>query len=262
VTFARSVYDEMVAAWRNAGLSVGDTVLLHSNASRLLRRIYRLDRAASPDIVIASFLDAVGPAGTIIFPTFNFDFASGKPFDIKRTASQMGILSERARLMPESFRTGHPIYSFVALGARAADFGNLCNSSGYGTDSPFGLLRSWGGRIAVLDLPDQGSMTFYHHVEECLQVNYRYHKRFTAEYTDFSGFTSRQTFGLFVRDLERGVVTDVHNMEALLWEEGIYRGDRPNVGWGLRTVSATDLFERVSSVIRGGTALGHLYVEK
>ena len=30
----------------------------------------------------------------------------------------------------------------------------------------FGLLHELGGQIAVLDLPDQYAMTFYHYIEE------------------------------------------------------------------------------------------------
>ncbi|MGA9075436.1 MAG: hypothetical protein WB368_15075, partial [Candidatus Sulfotelmatobacter sp.] len=54
------------------------------------------------------------------------------------------------------------------------------NFSGDGADSPFGILHKEGGKIAVLDLPDQQSMTFHHYVEESLSVDYRFHKRFSA----------------------------------------------------------------------------------
>src|SRR5690349_414037 len=112
----------------------------------------------------------------------------------------MGALSEWTRECQVGTRSGHPIYSFTASGPRMEEIGKAINSSGYGTDSPFGLLHRWGGKIAILDLPDQDAMTFYHYVEECHQVPWRYHKRFTGPYTGWDGNTTERTFGLFVRE--------------------------------------------------------------
>lgn len=132
-------------------------------------------------------------------------------------------------------------------------------NSGYGEDSPFGLLRAMDGRIAVLDLPDQQSMTFYHHVEEMHQVDYRYHKTFTGAYTDANGTTEKRTYGLFVRDLDRGVLTYVDPAGELLWQKRLYSGCKPSAGCGLRTISAQKMYEAVSEIIISGKARNMLY---
>jgi aminoglycoside 3-N-acetyltransferase len=171
----------------------------------------------------------------------------------------MGAITEAGRTWPGAVRTGHPIYSFVAIGERAEQFRGLENFSGYGVDSPFGILHRSNGMIAVLDLPDNDSMTYYHYVEEACSVTYRYHKTFTAAYTGLDGFTQERTFGLFVRDLNRGVVTRVDPMGERLWEKGLYNGDRPNQGFGLRTISAARMFDEVKTVIDKEEARGLLY---
>jgi aminoglycoside 3-N-acetyltransferase len=171
----------------------------------------------------------------------------------------MGALSESGRLHPGAIRTGHPIYSFAVLGARAKEFEGVANESGYGPDSPFATLHQMNGKIGVLDLDDQNSMTFYHHVEEMHAVDYRYFKEFTAPYTDARGVTADRSFKLFVRDLERGVLTDVNPMGERLWASGLYRGSRPRQDGGLRTILAGDLYRATSEVIRSGTARGTLY---
>ena len=125
-------------------------------------------------------------------------------------------------------------------------------SVGYGTDSPFAILRRESGKISVLDLPDVNSMTFYHHVEELEQVDYRYCKHFTGEYTDASGKTTNRTYELVVRDIDRGVETDVDPMGELLWNENLYRGSRANVGSGLRVIDAADFYSRTARVIAEG----------
>jgi aminoglycoside 3-N-acetyltransferase len=139
----------------------GSIVLLHSSISRTLRTA-----KGTPNELIAALLKRLGPEGTLLLPLFNFDFTKGTTFDIRTTPSQMGALTEAGRAWPGAVRTGHPIYSFAAIGSRAEEFADVDNESGYGADSPFAMLRSMGGEIAVLDLPDQNSMTFYHHVEE------------------------------------------------------------------------------------------------
>ncbi len=239
--------------WRKCGILPGDTVLVHSSLKRTL-----IAYNTTPQAVMESFLEAVGEDGTVLFPLFNFDFTKGVPFDIRSTPSQMGALTEAARLHPGAVRSGHPIYSFAVIGPNAEKF-DVDNFSGYGADSPFGILRQLDGKIAVLDLADLNSQTFYHHIEEMHEVDYRFHKRFTAPYTDIYGVTSERTYGLFVRDIERGVTTDVDPMGEILWQKGLYHGQRPKEGIGLRTIKANEMFEAVSEVIRAGKAEGLLY---
>jgi aminoglycoside 3-N-acetyltransferase len=245
--------------WQSAGLSTGDVVLLHSNIKRVFRRGLEQGERLTPDEILQSFLEAVGPTGTLLLPLFNFDFAQGVPFDIRSTPSHMGALTEAGRLHPQAVRTGHPIYSFAAVGQQAIQFRGVDNHSGYGSDTPFALLRQLDGKIAVLDLPDQNSMTFYHHVEEMLEVDYRYHKNFTADYTDLAGVTAARTYRLFVRNLERGVRTWVDPAGEQLWQAGLYTGDRPQTGSGLRTIRANSMYDFVADLIRAGKAEGLLY---
>lgn len=232
----------------------GSTLLLHSSLSRTLS-----EQECRPVDVLNAFLGQLGPSGTLLVPLFNFDFTKGVPFDIRTTPSHMGAFTEAARNFGGAVRTGHPIYSFAAIGARSPDFAKVNNLSAYGDDSPFALLRYLDGEIGVLDLPDQNSMTFYHHVEEMHDVSYRHHKSFTAPYTDTRGITEPRTYSIFVRDLEKNVLTSVDRMGEKLWSEGFYRGDRPRVGTGLRIIRARDLFNATSNIISAGKAHEYLY---
>ncbi len=244
---------QLARMWQACGIQPGDTVLVHSSAKRTL-----VKHNTTPEAVMESFLEAAGPDGTVVFPLFNFDFVKSMPFDIRTTQSQMGALTEAARLHPSSVRAGHPIYSVAAMGRDAEKF-NVDNFSGYGSDSPFAILRQLDGKIAVLDLSDLNSMTFYHHIEEMHDVDYRYHKKFSGQYTDATGVTSERTYGLFVRNIGRGVLTDVDPMGEILWEKGLYQGRRPKEGIGLRTINANEMFAAVAEVIKADKALGLLY---
>ena len=250
---------DLVEEWRRSGVESGDLLLVHSSLRRTYRKLRDALQDLSPNVVLESLLEALGPNGTLLLPLFNFDFTKGVPFDIRTTPGQMGDLPEAGRLHPGAVRTGHPIYSFVAIGAEAARFEGVENFSGYGADSPFGILHRMCGKIAVLDLPDQHSMTFYHYVEENRGVPYRFHKTFTGEYIGWDGKVTRRDFGLFVRNLELGVRTHVDPMGEILWEKNLYAGYRPGVETGLRVIGAAALFDIVAEVIDAGRAEGLLY---
>lgn len=245
--------DQLTQNWHSCGINPGDIVLFHSSLRRTLK-----ENEMTPQEVLDSLLDAVGPEGTMVFPLFNFDFTKGIPFDIRSTRSRMGVLTEMARQHPQAVRSGHPIYSFAAIGKDARYF-DVDNPSGYGPESPFAILRELDGKIAVLDLDDLNSMTFYHHIEEMHEVDYRFHKQFTGEYTDREGDTSTRTYSLFVRDIEKGVLTDVNPMGEVLWERGLYSGFRQGEGPGCRTIRANAMYDAVSEVIENGQARELLY---
>jgi len=121
------------------------------------------------------------------------------------------------------------------------------------------MLRDLDGKVAILDLSDLHSMTFYHHVEEMHRVPYRYHKTFTADYVNWNGERGERTFGLFVRDTDLGVKTHVDPMGEILWEKRLYTGDRPHQGAGMRVIRSRLLYDAVSEVITEGRAEGLLY---
>ena len=244
-------------------MTAGDILLVHSDLKRTLIEGRRAGIAVSPSDVLDSFLDILGPRGTLLLPLFNFDFARGVDFDVRTTPSQMGGLTEAGRLHQDAVRTGHPIYSFAVIGYHAKAFEDIDNESGYAEDSPFGLLKRLNGKIASLDLDDQNSMTFYHHVEEVKKVDYRYFKTFAGRYTSSDGCTVEKSYKLFVRDLSRGIKTDVNPAGELLWDAGLYRGQRPKFESGLRIVRAQAMFDFVENIIDQGKALGTLYsIEK
>lgn len=245
--------------WNNSGIAEGDTVLIHSSLARTLR--FLATRGVKPEagLVIESILEQIGKDGTLIFPLFNFDFPETKFFSIIDTPSQMGILSEFVRLNYEGVRTGHPIYSFYAIGQNSQEFEAIDNVSGYGSDSPFAKIIQMKGKIAVIDLEDQNSMTTYHHVEEMMNVDYRFHKTFEGLYENRAGKSQLKSYTLFVRDIDQGVTTDINRMGEILWNEGLYSGNRPGVANGMRTIFANQLFERTAREISEGRALDTLY---
>ncbi len=207
--------DDLVREFRALGIAEGDSLLVHSSYKSFG------GVEGGPQTVIDALLAVLGEDGTLIMPTFNFDFCKGKPWDVRHTPSHMGILTELVRKDPRSKRVFHPIYSFAIIGKQAEFLTKERYKSSYGPDSVFAKLRQLDGKIMVVGLSYNDSMTFFHHVEEMEGVNYRYMKAFTGQVTDEDGNTYEDTFTMLVRDIERGVHTMVDPMGALMEEAGV-----------------------------------------
>ncbi len=207
--------DQLIQEFQAIGLQAGDTLLVHSS----YKSLGGVD--GGPQTVIDAFLDALGPQGTLVMPTFNFDFCRGQPWDVRATPSQMGAMTNMVRTRPDARRVFHPIYSFAVVGQHAEFMTKDRYKSSYEKDSVFGKLRQVDGKIMVIGLSYNDSMTFFHHVEELEGVDYRYLKDFTGMVTDENGHTYEDTFQMLVRDLDQGVHTMVDPMGALMETAGI-----------------------------------------
>jgi aminoglycoside 3-N-acetyltransferase len=208
-------HQDLTTSLTALGIAPGDTLLVHS-AYKALGGVE--GRAGT---VIEALLDVLSPEGTLIMPNFNFDFCRGEPWDVRSTPSHMGILTELARQDPRSCRVFHPIYSFAIIGKHQQQLCSKRYQSSYGADSVFGQLRELDGKIMVIGLSYNNSMTFFHHVEEMQGVDYRYMKTFSGPVTDWDGSASEQSFTMLVRDIEKGVHTMVDPMGAQMEQDGV-----------------------------------------
>jgi aminoglycoside 3-N-acetyltransferase len=207
--------NDLVDKFQSAGVQAGDTLLIHSS--------YKSFGGVEdgPWTVVEALLELLGCEGTLIMPTFNFDFCKGQPWDVRNTPSHMGAMTNMVREHPDAKRVFHPIYSFAILGKHAEFLTQERYKSSYGPNSLFAKLRQLDGKIMVIGLRYTDSMTFFHHVEEMEGVDYRFMKEFTGMVTDETGNTYEDTFSMLVRDIEKGVITEVDPMGELMEEAGV-----------------------------------------
>ena len=113
---------ELLQALRQLGVAPGDTVMLHSawSAAHGFR--------GSIDELIDVFAEAVGPQGHLLMVSLPFGGASidwlerGRAFDVRRTPSMMGMVSEMFRRRADVLRSLHPTHPILARGPQAARF--------------------------------------------------------------------------------------------------------------------------------------------
>jgi aminoglycoside 3-N-acetyltransferase len=116
---ARSTVDReaIACAYRACGVGQGDIVLTHSS----LKSMGYVEGGA--EAVIGAAQDVVGPEGTVVFPTLvqrDFDNAY-KNWNKHSTPSDVGMITEVFRRMPESLRSDQATHSVAAQGKRAIE---------------------------------------------------------------------------------------------------------------------------------------------
>lgn len=202
------------------GINEGDILLIGSDITLLALESLRNGEKFDANQFIDCIIEKVGDKGTIIFPTFNWDFCKGIAFDYYNSPSRTGALTTAALKRKDFKRTKHPIYSFAVWGKDQNYLCNLENRSSFGSDSPFGYLHKQRAKMLIIGLDYQKSFTFVHHVEEIEKAPYRFQKDFTAPYINELGFEEVRTYSMYVRNLEPEVFTHINPIGYELERQG------------------------------------------
>ena len=184
-----------------------DIILVSSDLTKVFLQLRKNNILFNPDYFLDYLIEFIGSEGTILFPSFNWDFCEGKTFDYHKTPSMTGSLSKMALGRKEFQRTRNPIYSFAVYGKYAKNIINLKHTSCFGDDSPFAFLDKNNGKNLFLGLDYKHGFTMDHYAEEKVGVNYRYHKHFKGKYIDKNNNEQKVAFSMYVRDLSLKVVT-------------------------------------------------------
>lgn len=192
----------------------GDIVFVSSDATKMVWDA--VSNGGKPDLnpFIDGLIQAAGSEGTVIFPTYNWDFCKGVTFNPKKTKCKTGALGVAALKRDDFIRTKHPIYSFAVHGKYADELAAMDNKDSFGLDSPFAFFKAHNVKNFIIDVSLAHCFTFVHFAEEHSgAVDYRYVKDFTAGYMDESGNESQKTYSMFVRDLDLDVETAIDPIE-------------------------------------------------
>lgn len=199
----------------------GDIIFISSDISIMCYEMYISDGESKAENFIDGLIEAVGEEGTVIFPTYNWNFCKGIGFDYFTTACKTGSLGKIALTRKDFKRTRHPIYSFAVFGKYQEELCNINNIDSFGSDSLFDFFREKNVKNYLIDVRLGRSFTYVHYVEQQSGVvNYRYIKEFSANYTDENGNTEEKIYSMFVRDLD----LDVKNTIDLIEEDLINGG--------------------------------------
>lgn len=157
---------QLVAALRALGVKPGDDVMLHSafGAQHGFR--------GSVDQLADAFLEAVGPDGHLLMVSLPYRSSTLqyldrlRRFDVRKTPSMMGLVSEHFRRRPEVLRSLHPTHPMLVQGPRAGWYvaGHEHCAAGCGAGTPFEKFAERDGLAVFFNVP-LDTFTFFHHLE-------------------------------------------------------------------------------------------------
>lgn len=224
---------------RAAGVRPGDTIFVHSAILAFGKPVTDDDEALLATLS-NTLKKAVGKNGTVIMPTFTYSFTKKEPFDVRRTPSTVGSLTEHFRKERGVTRSRHPLFSVAIWGKKAAAFSKALSEDSFGKGTVFDLLYKENAKIVFLGASIQ-SMTFLHYVEQMHGVPYRYMKSFAGTIIDGKKrYPAECSF--YVRDLSKQVDTDTTKFENMLRDKRLLR--EACVGGGaVLVVGARDSFK-------------------
>jgi len=161
---------KLKARLRSAGVSESDTLLVHSN--------FEPDSGfqGTPLDLANALVELVGSKGNLLMVSIPFRGAAydylalGKPFNVRKTMSMMGLVTEMFRRRAGTVRSLHPTHPVLAYGKDAewlvADHERCLYPCGPG--SPLEKLHRLKGKLLFFDV-SFGSITFFHYVEDLLK---------------------------------------------------------------------------------------------
>lgn len=154
---------DLIRDLRSLGISSGNIVLVHSSLSSL----GRVEGGA--ETVIAGLLEVIGPAGTLMMPSFQKGgeyslSAAGCIFDVRVSPTAQGLIPETFRKRPGTIRSLSPTHCMAAFGKDAAKLleGHESCSVSVGKNSPFDKLIQLGGKILLLGVTNDVNTTLHY----------------------------------------------------------------------------------------------------
>jgi len=162
---------EIARDLKKMGIVEGDAVFLHSS----MKSLGYVE--GGPKAVIGALLDAIGPNGTLLLPTYYLPGGTilatcqmtDYVFDPRIHGTNMGALPTAFLKEPNVYRSVHPTHSVSALGKDAAYFTEKHHlaPSVFGLGSPWERFHLRNGKVLGLGI-SMGPVTFYHLLEDMM----------------------------------------------------------------------------------------------
>ena len=252
----QQLQDDLTSTLRSLGVVRGDVVMLHSDAIAVAQ--YRdLGNESGIHLFIDTLETYLGPEGTLLMPTFTYSLTKGHVYDVCKTASSVGMITEVFRRRPKTVRTHDPIFSFAISGAQKERYRAADSVDCFGAGSVFDELHRQNGWILWIGCAL--NTTFVHFVEKRVGVSYRYDKRFQGRRILEDGREEPCECVYYVRDLARKTPANLKLLQTRLSGMGLLRAfDFARVrSWAVRSedflrCACTMLAEQENSLIDEG----------
>lgn len=213
-----NIYEKIVDCFE---LTEGDNVWISSELIKLVLILQDKNITFEGNELINAFQKKIGVTGTILIPTFSFEFSNKGFYDIKKTIGVTGALGNIALKRDDFNRTNHPMHSFAVWGNDQKILTSMMNKNSFGFDSPFGYCIKKKVKQIIIGADYNRAFTFIHYAEVSCNVPYRYQKSFTGEYVNKNGSTELRTYDYMVRNLDISPTEQFNRIGKVLEKECI-----------------------------------------
>lgn len=200
-------------ALTGAGLTQGDTVMIHSDVGSFGKLGDVRDENEFLGSILDAFINVITRDGTLIVPTYSYSFCNHQVFDVVHTDSTVGIFTNFIRRRPQAVRSEDPIFSHAGIGRHAEHLLNHVGRECFGTDSFFDRFYKFDGKI--VNFGKFFDITFLHYIEKHFRVDYRYDKTFSGTLVHQDGHRKEVEVVFYVHGLPSEGCDVEYNMTLL-----------------------------------------------
>jgi aminoglycoside 3-N-acetyltransferase len=163
---------------KDLGISRNDNIIMHSNTAGI-HQFFGKRNDKNLKFFFGVILNYIGETGTILIPTYNYDFTKGKPFHRRKTLSQVGELGNFLIKTYSKNRTSDPVFSHIVFGVEKNQILKCDTRESFGDKSVFNYILNKNFKI-ICFCCSPATMTFIHFIEKKFNVKYRYNKYFKS----------------------------------------------------------------------------------
>ena len=211
-------YSEFV---NHLGIKKGDRIWLSSEIIRLALKVRNTGEKFNSNLLIDEIQKILGEKGTLLIPTFSFEFSNNGYYDIVKSKGTTGALGNVALQRVDFKRTRHPLHSFAVWGKDKKLLVEMNNLHSFGIDSPFEYCIQNRVKQIIVGTDYVHAMTFIHYAEVVCGVPYRFNKSFEGIYVNGNGIAEKRRYDYAARKLELHPVERFNRMGKILEDNGI-----------------------------------------
>jgi aminoglycoside 3-N-acetyltransferase len=248
---------QLAAALAGIGIRRGATVMVHCS----MDDVHRCVPTTNPIKLVRLLQELLGEEGTLLMPTFPFEgrqreyVQKCRTFDVDRTPSRTGLVTEVFRRMPGVIRSMHPTHSVAGWGRHAAEL-LLSHHEGtaFGENSPFHRLQRFDGLVVGIGVRLDRGFTILHVAEELHPRSREY--AFETEPVEMAIVRKGESRAYELYPLRGDIGRDVAAIEKGLLRDGALRYTTRR-GLKLSIARADRLVARCVELIEAGSYHRH-----
>ena len=192
-----NIIAELHILFKKLNIKRNDNIFFHSNSAGIFQYANtKKDKIKLFKIFFDVLLEKIGKGGTLVVPTYNYDFAKGKSYNYNKNNSQVGELSNFFLKKYKTKRSLDPIFSHAVKGKLKHKLLKCRTDICFGKDSIFSKIKFYNFKVFGFCCT-LNTMTFLHYIEKESNVKYRFNKKFFSTFIQ-NGKRNKITLEYFV----------------------------------------------------------------